>query len=347
MTSNTAKPLAPLRDPKRVVFVVYPNIVLLDLVGPLQVFSHAQDPLGGNGYDCYVVSVDGRLTATNTVLQIPTRPISDMADRRIHTLVVVGGDGAIPGMEDEALVSAVRRLSEDAVRVCSVCSGALVLAAAGLLDGRRAVTHWEDCKMLADQFPKVTVEEDPIFIKDGSVWTSAGITAGIDMALAIVAEDLGRPSALNLARSMVTQMVRVGGQSQYSSALGRQMTDGTGRFDNLHAWIAENLASSLTVETLAAKAGMSARNFARVYSKTMQTTPAKAVESMRLERARVLLETSSKTVKYVATVCGFGDEDRMRRAFLRSFGVTPSTYRRNFSAHTTFQQDQAASIDVL
>ncbi|MEL6425528.1 MAG: GlxA family transcriptional regulator [Pseudomonadota bacterium] len=333
MTAKTAKRKPSDGRPKLVVFVIYPDFVLLDLVGPLQVFSHAPNPATqDNGYECVVVSVNGQQTGTNTVVSIPSKPISSVAHRDIQTLVVVGGDGAIPGMRNATLVAAIRELADGAHRVCSVCSGALVLAATGLLDGRRAVTHWEDCEMLAELFPRVTVEVDPIYINDGTVWTSAGITAGIDMALAIVSEDFGRASALTVARSMVAQMVRSGGQSQFSPVLQRQARDGAGRFDALNAWMEENLDAPLPVEALAARAGMSARNFARAYTKAFGTTPAKAVEALRIERARELLEASSKSLKQIATICGFMDEDRMRRAFLRSLNVSPSEYRQSFQA---------------
>ncbi|MEM1075897.1 MAG: helix-turn-helix domain-containing protein [Pseudomonadota bacterium] len=331
MASKTANLRIAKRQKRLVVFVVYPDIVLLDLVGPLQVFSHAMDTkTKDNGYECVVVSVAGDLTQTNTVVSIPTLPVSDVSERDIHTLVVVGGDGAIPGMRDPVLVKVVQDLAETAARICSVCSGALILGAAGLLDGRRAVTHWDDCKMLAEEFPRVKVELDPIFIKDGDTWTSAGITAGIDMALAITSEDLGRQSALEIARSMVAQMVRSGGQSQYSPALGRQVTDRAGRFEVLHSWVADNIASTLTVETLAEKVGMSARNFARTYTNTMGKTPAKAVEAMRIESAQDFLESTPKSLKEIAVACGFKDEDRMRRVFLRTLNVSPREYRRNF-----------------
>ncbi|MEM9497346.1 MAG: GlxA family transcriptional regulator [Pseudomonadota bacterium] len=331
MTSKTAKPHPPDIPARLVVFVVYPDIVLLDLVGPLQVFSHAPDPVTrAPGYECVVVSVSGEMTTTNTVVTIPSLPISSVKNRPIHTLVVVGGDGAIPGMRDAALVDSIRTLAQSGRRVCSVCSGALVLAATGVLDGRRAVTHWDDCRMLADRFPRVQVEMDPIFIKDGHVWTSAGITAGIDMALAIVSEDLGRGAALRVARSMVAQMVRAGGQSQYSPALQRQESDGAGRFEALHAWLEDNLHTSLRVDTLAARAGMSARTFARTYAHAMGTTPAKAIEAMRVEKAQTLLETTSMSLKQIAAMCGFKDHDRMRRAFSRLLNVSPSEYRQNF-----------------
>ncbi|WP_305984697.1 GlxA family transcriptional regulator [Roseibium sp. MMSF_3544] len=331
MTSISANFLDADCDARRVLFVVYPNIVLLDLVGPLQVFSHAPDLERGKvGYSCAVTSVAGDLVETNTVVAIPSEPIDRFLNLDIHTLVIVGGDGALSAMFDEALLKNIRHLASRAQRVGSVCSGALVLAAAGLLDGRRAVTHWEDCDMLQNEFPAVCVEMDPIFIKDGDVWTSAGITAGIDMALAIVTEDLGRQSALEVARSMVTHMARSGGQSQFSPVLGRQLRDATGRFEQLHQWVAENLKADLRVEALADRANMSPRNFARQYSAQMGLTPAKAVEAIRLEVARDLLETSGRSIKQVAVQCGFNDEERMRRAFVRVLGVAPSDYRRSF-----------------
>ena len=328
MTLKTAKMDAPRR---LVVFLVYQGINLLDLSGPLQVFSHATDAqTGANGYDCLVVSADGAQTETNTVLSIPTTPMSETLGRDIHTVIIVGGSGAVAACRNDTVVHAARVLARRATRVCSVCSGALVLAATGWLDGRKAVTHWDDCKMLAEDFPKVQVELDPIYVQDGHIWTSAGITAGIDMALAIVAEDLGRASAMRVARSMVAQMVRSGGQSQFSPVLSRQLQDGAGQFDALHDWMADNLRETLSVDTLATHANMSARNFARVYTKTMGLTPAKAVEAMRVERAQDLLEGTDQSLKRIADLCGFGDEDRMRRAFARVIKVSPTDYRQNF-----------------
>ncbi|MEM9241214.1 MAG: helix-turn-helix domain-containing protein [Pseudomonadota bacterium] len=326
MTPNSAKT-------RHVAFVIYPDIVLLDLVGPLQVFSHALDPeTGAPGYTCHVVSAAGAMIQTNTVLPIPSQPIESVADLNIHTVVIVGGDGANTAMLDYGLIAQIRMLTRHAHRVASVCSGALVMAATGLLDGRRAVTHWDDCETLAKCFPKVRVEMDPIYIKDGHVWTSAGITAGIDMALAIVAEDLGRAAAFGMARSMVTQMVRSGGQSQFSPVLSRQWRDSAGQFEALHAWISDNLTSAMPVETLAAQIGMSPRNFARVYKASMGVTPAKAVEAIRTETAQTLLETTDLSIKAISARCGFNDEDRMRRAFLRQVNVSPSEYRNNFQA---------------
>ena len=324
MTSFSAKSKS---APKRVVFVVYDNIVLLDLSGPLQVFSHAMASDTVNGYACTVVSQTGGMIGTNTVIPIPTQPMFDVVDHPIDTLIVVGGDGAYGVMKDDAFLDQFKGLAASARRVCSVCSGALILAAAGLLDGRRAVTHWEDCDALAKGFENVQVDVDPIYIKDGHVWTSAGITAGIDMALAIVAEDMGRAEALRMARSLVTPMARSGGQSQFSPVLGRHAT---GQFDALHVWISNNLNAPLDVESLAQHMNMSPRTFARHYTAQMGLTPAKAVQAIRAEVARDLLETTQLGVKNIASVCGFNDEERMRRVFMRLMNVSPSEYRQGF-----------------
>jgi len=331
MTSFTAKSGDNESTTKRVVFVVYPNIVLLDLAGPLQVFAGARHSVGGDlAYQTAITSIDGGQVSTDTIIFVDTEPMSRWMCQPIHTLVVVGGNGAFDAIRDDSLVNSVAKLAARSERVCSVCSGALVLAATGILNGRRAVTHWEDCQQLAEKFPEVKVEVDPIFVKDGHVWTSAGITAGIDMALAIIADDLGRVAALDIARSLVAYMVRPGGQSQFSPALDRQKLDSSGRFRKLHEWVAGNLDLDLRVEQLAERANMSQRNFSRLYASTMGTTPAKAVETMRLEAAREMLETTNFGVKTIANHCGFGDDERMRRAFVRMLNVTPSEYRGRF-----------------
>ena len=331
MTSFCAKSSHPLN----VVFIVYPDIVLLDLVGPLQVFTHAREnPQSGPAYQTHVASFDGGRIETNTVLPIDSDLLADWLDEHenqsLHTLVVIGGDGAIPASLDPPFVRQIGRLASKAHRVCSVCSGALILAAAGLLDGRRAVTHWEDCDYLAAQFPAVNVEVDPIYIKDETVWTSAGITAGIDMALAIIEEDLGVPAAIEMARSLVTPMVRLGGQSQFSPELDRKERDTEGRFKPLHDWISSNLRQIISVECMAMRCGMSARNFSRQYTATMGAPPAKAVEAIRVNAARNLLGVTNRSIKAVAIDCGFQDDERMRRAFLRQIKTTPSQYRTQF-----------------
>ncbi len=328
-------PPEPTPKQMNVVFIVYPDIVLLDLVGPLQVFTHARtNAQSGPAYQTHVVSVDGGRTETNTILQIDSDPLADWfekhQDTMIHTLVVIGGDGALVAALDPPFVDRVRQLADRSQRVCSVCSGAFVLAAAGLLDGRRAVTHWEDCDHLAVQYPAVNVEVDPIYIKDGNVWTSAGITAGIDMALAIIGEDLGTPSAIEMARSLVTPMVRSGGQSQFSQELDRQARDTEGRFRSLHDWVSINHQNNISVDDMAEYCSMSSRNFSRQYMATMGISPAKAVESVRVDAARDLLGATEKSIKTIAVICGFRDDERMRRAFLRQIKTTPSQYRAQF-----------------
>lgn len=319
--------------PRDVLFVVYPDIVLLDLVGPLQVFTHARrTPSAPPAYRTHVASREGGALGTNTILAIDSEPLDGWvrSGRPIHTLVVIGGDGAIPAAKDDALLGQIRTLAGRATRVCSVCSGALVLAAAGLLDGRRAVTHWEDCEALATQYPAVTVEVDPIYIKDGDIWTSAGITAGIDMALAMIEEDLGKPAAIAMARSLVAPIVRSGGQSQFSADLDRQARDGDGRFATLHDWIASNLSQKITVEDMARECGMSPRNFSRRYAEIMGAPPARSVEAIRVDAARDLLAATDRPLKGIATLCGFQDVERMRRAFLRTISTSPADYRRQF-----------------
>ena len=318
-----------------VVFIVYPNIVLLDLVGPLQVFTHARaDECSKPAYKTHVVSFAGGNTETNTILPIDSEPIKDWLVRHqntsIHTLVVVGGEGAAAAARHQPLIEYLKTLAARSYRICSVCSGALVLAGAGLLDGRRAVTHWEDCDQLAREYPAVCVEVDPIYIKDGNVWTSAGITAGIDMALAVVEEDLGKPSAIEMARSLVTPMVRTGGQSQFSPDLSRQARDIKGQFSDLHDWVKENIQEKISVDKMAHECGMSPRNFSRRYTELMGISPAKAIEEIRVNIARGLLLETNDSVKVIAARCGFLDDERMRRAFLRLISTSPSDYRKQF-----------------
>ncbi|MEM8580532.1 MAG: AraC family transcriptional regulator [Pseudomonadota bacterium] len=317
------------------MFVVYPGIVLLDLVGPLHVFSRAcERGTGDLAYNTHVASVEGGPVSTNTILPIDTVPLSELCEgarpAEIDTLVVVGGDGAEVAETDARLVSGIEDLSRRARRTCSICCGAFVLAKAGLLDGRRAVTHWEDCSLLAERFPGVQVEEDPIFIKDGSVWTSAGITAGIDMALAIVREDLGSAPALRLARSLVTPMIRSSGQSQFSSDLARQTRDAEGEFAALHDWLRRNLARTISVSDMAERCSMSSRSFSRRYAASVGLTPAHSLEKMRVDAARNLLIEAKHSMKSVANTCGFRDQEKMRRAFHRHLRTSPSSFQSMF-----------------
>ena len=272
-----------------VVLITFPNVKLLDIAGPLQVFADAKN-CGGEDYEIVLVSADGREQLTDTGIPLGTEKMADWIGRPIHTLLIAGGYGAYPAAENQSLVAGTLALAEGSQRIGSVCTGALILAATGLLNGRSAVTHWSSCRALADSHPDVRVEPDRIYTKDDNIWTSAGVTAGIDMALAMVAEDCGRNTAVRLARTLVAFMVRPGGQAQFSSLLDSQIKDTAGRFDGLHSWILDNLDQDLRIGQLAKIAGMSERNFARVYQATTGRTPAKAVERFRIMAARTLLE---------------------------------------------------------
>jgi transcriptional regulator GlxA family with amidase domain len=251
-------------------------------------------------------------------------PLGDPA--ALDTLIVAGGDGSRAAMADPALLGFTRAAAVQARRVASVCSGAYVLAAAGQLDGRRATTHWSRAADLARRFPAAKVEPDRIWVRDGTVWTSAGITAGIDLALAMIGEDLGEAVARRTAQQLVVYHRRPGGQSQFSALL--EMDRGGGRFAPLLTWMRENLSGALTVERLAARAAMSERHFARAFTAETGVTPAKAVERLRLEAARAAVETGSRPIEAVARDAGFSDPERMRRAFLRAFGQPPQALRR-------------------
>lgn len=326
MPSKTAKSRKPKASARTVLFVVHPRVKLLDLAGPLQVFSDALNSDGKKAYRPVVASMDGANIQTDTCISLACEVLSNWKRRQIDTLVIVGGEGVFEAMNNRQLKVHISSLATRSKRVCSVCNGAFILASCGLLEGRRATTHWEYTDKLAIDFPRIQVEEDSIFVQDKGVWTSAGVTAGIDMALAMVSDDLGRAAALFLARSLVTFFVRPGGQSQFSAALDIQTSDSTDRFDELHRWIQSNLSKDLRIEHLADKANMSSRHFSRLYLLETGRTPAKAVEAVRVEAARRMLEEGKLSVAAVARRCGFGDDERMRRSFIRILKVPPSSY---------------------
>jgi transcriptional regulator GlxA family with amidase domain len=247
------------------------------------------------------------------------------------TLLIVGGASIEADEEDDTVVEALRRMAPELRRIGSICTGAFLLARAGLLNGRRATTHWKYCDLLARRYPAVKVEPDPIFVRDGNVYTSAGVTAGMDLALALVEEDAGSKLALEVARELVLYLRRPGGQSQFSEALHLQASDHQ-PFRDLAAWVVEHLRSDLSVEALAARVGMSPRNFARVFREEMNTTPAKFVESLRLEVARRRLQESHASLESVAATCGFRNCDAMRSTFKRVLRVAPGEYRWRFQA---------------
>jgi transcriptional regulator GlxA family with amidase domain len=267
---------------------------------------------------------------TSGITITPSRAIADVKTP-VDTFVVAGGDGVYPLLEDTELVAAVRRTAPRARRVASVCTGAFLLAEAGLLDGRRVTTHWARCRRLARTFPELDVDPDPIFVRDGDVYTSAGVTAGIDLCLALVEEDHGRDLALSVARQLVVFLKRPGGQAQFSSHLSTQLAERDGLAE-VQGWVADHLDEDLSVASLAERAAMSPRHFARLFRAETGVTPARFVEHARVEQARRRLEESSAGVEEIAHDCGFGTPETMRRAFLRSLWVAPAEYRQRFRA---------------
>lgn len=248
--------------------------------------------------------------------------------KEADTLLVAGGLGYRAAAADQQLIEWLRKSGAGAARLGSICTGSLILAAAGLLDGRRATTHWAYGRELEQSAPSSEVEPDAIFVRDGRVYTSAGVTAGMDLALAMVEEDWGRSVALAVAQELVLYLKRPGGQSQFSRLLEAQRHDD--RFGSLEAWVIENLTENLTVPALAERLGMSVRQFSRRFKQEMQTPPARFVEQLRVECARANLTDGKRNLKAIARQCGFGDEQRMRRAFRKHLGVTPVEYQQRF-----------------
>lgn len=323
-------------QPKQVHILAFPDVQLLDVCGPLQVFASANLQAQQQGipdpYQMQVIAAQADAVHSSAGLGLQTCPLPP-SEERSHTLIVAGGRGVQQASRDAELVAWLHQRAHAAERVASVCTGAFLLGATGLLDGRRVATHWQYCEALAQQYPALQVDADPIFINDGKFWTSAGITAGIDLALALVEQDLGHAMALAVARHLVVFLKRPGGQSQFSAALTLQHASaaGDGRFADLHAWIIENLAGDLGITALASRMAMSERSFVRHYRAHTGTTPAKAIEQLRVEAARRLLTDTSQPVKRVASRCGFGSEETLRRSFLRTLSVTPQAYRERFS----------------
>jgi transcriptional regulator GlxA family with amidase domain len=322
-----------LPAPRIVEVLAFPSVQLLDVTGPLQAFATANDQVtqaGGTApYDLRVVAKGGQGVTASAGLAITAAPLPRPGSA-VDTLMIAGGPGVQAATADPVLVDWVRQRAAKARRVASVCTGAFLLAESGALDGRRAATHWSVCKEFAQRYPAVRVEPDPIFVRDGSVWTSAGVTAGIDLALALIEQDLGRTVALAVARYLVVFLKRPGGQAQFSTALSLQSAED--QFGVLHDWINKHLADDISLPMLADQAGMSERSFSRHYAEATGLTPARAVERLRVEAARRMLSESRLPVKRISQRCGFGSEETMRRSFLRVLSATPQDYRARFSS---------------
>ena len=305
---------------RRVAILIFPGFQLLDAAGPAAAFEIAERFRPGS-YDLVLMAPGGGEVESSSGLRLSAKPLEDGS---FDTVVVSGGDIVRSMAAAQQIVAWLGRMK--ARRTASVCSGAFLLAEAGLLDGRRATTHWDSTDRFARRYPKVRLDAERIFIRDGDVWTSAGISAGIDLALALVEDDFGPELARRTAQQLVVHQRRPGGQSQFSALV--ELGGRTGRFVELIGWMRSHLAESLTVERLADRAAMSPRHFARAFSAETGATPAKAVERLRLEAARLAVETSHAPLDRIARSTGFGDPARMRRAFVRSFGQPPQALRR-------------------
>ncbi|RRA50228.1 GlxA family transcriptional regulator [Acidipila sp. EB88] len=309
---------------RRVVITGQPPVQILDVTGPLEVFAN------GDGYEVVLLCPRGeQWLATNRGVPLGNATPFAEYSGAIDTLIVVGGPGAESGAFDPELIAWLRAAAGRARRVASICTGAFVLAEAGLLDGREAVTHWRFCDQLAAQYPRVRVRRDPIYLRDGAVSTSAGITAGIDLSLALVEEDCGHRAALEIARFLVMFLVRPGGQAQFSHMLLHQA--GASRpLRELQVWMLEHLGEGFSVEQLAERMGVSARHFARVCVRETGMNPGRFVDHMRVEAAQQQVDSSTMGLKEIADACGFGTAEAMRRAFVRVLGVTAAEYASRF-----------------
>jgi len=318
-----------------VAFVAYEGISLLDLSGPLEAlrvastFADRGEP--SPMYECAVLSAHGGSVMTADGVRIATEPVMTADGRALDTLIVPGAFDVCDVRGDRDLIEWVRARAPRCRRICSVCTGTFLLAEAGLLSGCRATTHWLHCESLARDYPDITVDPDATYVRDGSTWTSAGVTTGIDLALALIEEDYGRRVAMQVARLLVVYSRRMGGQPQHSALLSLQEQSTTDAFGELERWIAENLTADLRVEHLAERAGMSPRNFARRYRQARQRTPARAVESIRIDAARRVLEETDDRLDEVARRCGFSNEEHLRGAFARHLGLSPRSYRKRLA----------------
>jgi transcriptional regulator GlxA family with amidase domain len=321
---------------RRVLLIAGPGTEILDLVGPLQVFARAaemfskQNPGSLPIYSAEVITTSSQTSVmTNCGLRITAHKTFREVRGEIDTLLVAGGSAIENDEMSVEVVRWLRKIARRVRRIGSVCTGAMLLGRAGLLDGRQATTHWNWCALLSRKYPRISVDPDPIFVHDGNVYTSAGVTAGMDLALALVEEDHGSRLALQVARNLVLYLRRPGGQSQFSAALSMQLTDRK-PLRELEAWVLDNLDKPLTVPMLAGRVSMSPRNFSRVFTKEMKITPAKFVERLRVEAARRRLEESQNSMETIAGECGFGNVNSMRNVFQRALKIPPGHYRRHF-----------------
>ena len=308
--------------------LVFPDFQLLDAAGPISVFEIASR-YAGSAVPIKVMAATPGPVRSSSGAEMLARKFG--SPRAVTTLIIAGGDGVEAAAREPCTIRYVQAVARRGVRIASVCSGAFILAEAGLLDGRRATTHWQRTRQFLATYPKVKLEPDQIFVRDGQIWSSAGITAGIDLALAMAGDDFGEEIVQKTARQLVLYHRRSGGQSQFSSLL--ELKAPTGRFGPLLTWAREHLDAPLTVDHLADRAGMSARHFTRAFIAETGTTPSKAIERLRIEVARARVQSSGEAIERVAETTGFRDPERMRRAFIRAFGQPPQALRRAARKH--------------
>lgn len=323
--------------PRNIAMFCFPEAQVIDVTGPISVFATASEFLAAGtafpaAYSTSLLAADARPVKTSSGIRLlPDQHYADCDLSSIDTLIVAGGAGVGSLLRDTALTRWLMEASRRTRRIASVCTGAFLLAEAGILDNRRAATHWRYSTRLARAYPSIDVDMDAIHVKDGHVYSSAGVTAGMDLALALVEEDYDRNLALAVARDKVMFLKRPGGQSQFSATLAAQIGD-EGPFGALQRWILENLTEDLSVSSLADRAAMSPRNFARVFTQQTGQTPAKFVESIRLDFCRGRLEESPQPLETLARDAGFGSAERLRKSFQRQFRISPQDYRRRFRA---------------
>jgi transcriptional regulator GlxA family with amidase domain len=314
---------------RHVVVCVYPNVMAMDVCGPMEAFAMANSLAGSVLYRLSTAAVTNDPVKTSAGFCIVPDHVLTELNEPIDTLLVAGGYGYVAASRDGTMTNWLREAAPRARRHGSICTGAFLLAASNLLNGKRVTTHWALASTFSQDYPSTTLEIDSIFVRDGQTYTSAGISAGIDLALALIEEDHGRTFALRIARSLVVFLKRPGGQSQFSTHLQAQISS-TPAVRMAQEWALAHLAEDLSAKALAAHVGMSERNFRRLFVAELQETPREYVERIRLDEARRQIEDTNASAQIVAKRCGFGTVNNLRRAFVRQFGVTPKWYRTHF-----------------
>ncbi len=323
---------------KLIVQIIFQEAQALDITGPVEVFAQARKFLLHDGqtkqpaYETILISTDGQpVTMSSGIRMLPDMSFESFSStyQMVDTLVISGGNGVKAVQNNKQFINFIKNHFTKSRRIASICTGTFALAKTGLLNGKRATTHWDSCRKLADEHPEIIVEPDMIFVKDENIYSSAGVTAGIDLALALVEEDFGREIALKIAKQLVVFMKRQGGQSQFSTTLAQQHITRNDLQDTLD-WMKHNSHKEFTIETLASRAAMSERNFARIFKRNIGMTPGKYIEKMRVEVAVQLIESSNDNFGAIAEKSGFSSEEMLRRAFIKQLNVLPNIYRKRF-----------------